>query len=209
MKNVKICGIIRQEDALLSFELGAWAIGFIFVKQSSRYIEPAKAREITLKLPKQVEKVGVFANSGLSDILEVCELSEISMIQLHGDESPQFCKQILLASKLPVIKAFRVQKDSDINSISDYKGIVSKVLLDSFNTKTLGGTGEMFNWDIALKAKNFSIPLILAGGVNSANIKNAFSEVQPYAVDVSSGVEKQKGIKDPEKLKELFKQLND
>ncbi|MFH0703175.1 MAG: phosphoribosylanthranilate isomerase [bacterium] len=201
---IKICGITLQEDAKFISELGAWALGFIFVKNSPRYIKPDKAAKIIKTLPQNIEKIGVFANSSLDEIREISLKTGITKIQLHGDESKEFCLNIFNNLNIPVIKAIRVKNIDDILTIKDYKDIVFAVLLDSYSESQLGGTGKSFCWDIASKAKLFNIPIILAGGLNSDNIEEACLKVQPYALDISSGVEKYKGIKDHAKLKKIF-----
>jgi len=199
---IKICGITRLEDALLSSKLGAWAVGFIFYKASLRYIEPQKAADIIKNIPAHVEKTGVFVNSSVEEITNVCVKTRITGIQLHGNETAEFCSE-LLKLNIPLIKAIRVKNEEDLSIIPDYRGIVSAILLDTYSNKEYGGTGERFNWDIALKAKDYGVPVILAGGLNISNIKDA-AKLEVYALDVSSGVEISRGIKDSQKLTELF-----
>ena len=208
MIKVKICGITRLEDGLLASELGAWAIGFIFVKASPRYIEPEKAAEIIKFLPENVQKIGVFANNFVDEILNFVNESKITQIQLHGDETPEFCTTLQEKTGLPIIKAFRIKNSSSLQAINPYKDTVSSILLDSYSEKELGGTGKSFDSDIAIEAKHFGMPIILAGGVNPDNIKNLVIKTVPYGVDISSGVESSKGIKDHNKLKELFFNIN-
>lgn len=202
---IKVCGITKTEDAVLCSRLGAWAVGFIFVKESPRYISTEKASEITAELLETIEKIGVFVNSTIDEIQATIQTSKITRIQLHGDETPDFCTELKKKTSLPIIKAFRVNSIEDIDTIKLYKNIISAVLLDTFDKNQHGGTGKTFNWEIAKKAKEYEIPLILAGGINPDNILNAYAEVKPFAIDVSSGVEISPGIKDHEKLKNLFK----
>lgn len=201
---IKICGITRQEDAKLTAKFGAWAIGFIFVKNSSRYIEPEEATKIIQNLPESLEKVGVFADVSLQEIKDITYTTKITKIQLHGDESREFCAEISNITNLPVIKAFRIKDFSDLDKIAEYKNYIFAALLDTFSSNQLGGTGKVFDWNIAKQAKLLDIPIILAGGLNPENIVQAYSEVQPYALDVSSGVEKSPGIKDHDKIEKLF-----
>jgi phosphoribosylanthranilate isomerase len=205
---IKICGITRKEDALLAAKLGAWALGFIFVEKTPRYITPKNVAEIITEISLQntenPEKIGVFANISAEKILEITSLTGISKIQLHGEESPEFCEKLANLTKKEIIKAFRIQNADELHKISEYKNKISYALLDSFCPNQLGGTGKVFDWEIAKTAKNIGISIILAGGLTPENAKQAFESVNPYALDISSGVEKDKGIKDSQKLKKLF-----
>ena len=201
---IKICGITGKEDALLAAKLGAWAVGFIFVKNTPRYISPEKAAEIIKNLPVNLVKTGVFANEAMDDIKTTVIEAGITKIQLHGDESPQFCKKLAEITGKEIIKAIKIKSIENLEIIPRYKDKVSFILLDSYCEEQLGGTGKVFDWKIAKKANEQGIPVILAGGLNSDNAKQAYEFVKPYALDISSGVEKDKGIKDVEKLKTLF-----
>jgi phosphoribosylanthranilate isomerase len=197
---VKICGITNMEDALLAAELGADALGFIFVKTSPRHIRPSAARKIIQELPPFVTPVGVVADAEHDEILELIDETGISCVQLHGNESP---KQ-LAKFPVPVYKSFRVDKEFNLETLQRYKG--SAYLLDTYVDGTLGGTGKTFDWDIAVKAKAYG-RIILAGGLTPENIAEAVKKVQPYAVDVNSGVESAPGKKDGNKLEWLFKAI--
>jgi len=204
---IKICGITRSRDAELAAKMGAWAVGFIFVEKTPRYVSPEKVCEIIKSLPSNLKKVGVFADSSEQKILEVVKISGIDTIQLHGEETPDFCEKIKNSSKKTVIKAFRIKNSEDFKKISLYKNKIDFVLLDSFSEKELGGTGETFNWNLAKNISNTGMPVILAGGLNPDNILQAYNTLKPYACDISSGVELSKGIKDKEKLEKLFKNI--
>jgi phosphoribosylanthranilate isomerase len=194
---IKICGITNMEDALLAAELGADALGFIFVKTSPRHIRPSAARKIIQELPPFVVPVGVVADAEHDDILELIDETGICCVQLHGNESP---KQ-LAKFPVPVYKSFRVDKEFNLETLQRYKG--SAYLLDTHVDSTLGGTGKTFDWDIAIAAKAYG-RIILAGGLTPENISEAMKKVQPYAVDVNSGVESAPGKKDKNKLEQLF-----
>jgi phosphoribosylanthranilate isomerase len=197
---IKICGITNLDDALLAAELGADALGFIFVKTSSRRIRPSAARKIIQELPPFVIPVGVVADFAREDILDLIEDTRIACVQFHGNESS---KQ-LAKFPVPVYKSFRVDKEFNLETLRRYKG--SAYLLDTHVEGTLGGTGKTFDWDIAIKAKAYG-RIILAGGLTPENITEAIQKVQPYAVDVNSSVESAPGKKDNSKLEQLIKTM--
>jgi len=196
---VKICGITNLEDALLCEELGADAIGFIFYKHSKRYIDPKSAKEITRELLPFTLKVGVFVNEKIENIKSLSDLAGLNIVQLHGDETPNVISEI----NLPVIKAFRIKKGFDFNILNQFTNC--SFLLDSFSTTQYGGTGQKFDWNII--PEEYRSKIILSGGVSSSNIQKIVTEINPYAVDVSSSLEKYPGKKSSEKLKEFFNNL--
>ena len=191
MTRVKICGITSKDDALKAVEVGAWALGFIFYRKSPRFVSPYKIKKIIDALPPFVTPVGVFVNQNEGAIKDIVEFCGIHTVQLHGDETTQACGR--LAKKYQVIKAFRVRDGFNLSNLSSYP--VAAFLFDTFEESAFGGTGKTFNWDI-IKDKKFSKPVILSGGLNPENVGKAVQEVSPYAVDVSSGVEKKPGKKD-------------
>ncbi|MBI1811201.1 MAG: phosphoribosylanthranilate isomerase [Nitrospirae bacterium] len=195
MVKVKICGITNLDDAMAAADFGADALGFVFFKKSPRYISPANAKKIIKKLPPFISTVGVFVNEDKNTIEKVALQTGINIIQLHGDEHPKACN----LSK-PAIKAIRVKSIDNLEIISKYRDKVSAFLLDTYTPEIFGGTGQIFNWDIAAEAKKFG-RVILAGGLTPENIEKAVRLVHPYAVDVSSGVEAEKGKKDHLKMK--------
>lgn len=196
MTKVKICGITNLEDALLSAKFGADALGFNFYKKSPRYILPELAREIIDQIPANIFKVGVFVNEARDRIVEVARITLIDAVQLHGDETPEFARKLKAETGLQVMKAFRVSESFEPNALLEYE--VDAVLLDTYSPDSYGGTGAMFNWDIA-KVLNCQ-QLYLAGGLNSYNVAAAVKAVRPFAIDVASGVESTKGKKDARKL---------
>ena len=195
MTKIKICGITNLEDANAAIDCGADALGFVFFKKSPRYITPGKAAAITSKLPVFVTTVGVFVDERAEEILKITEETGIDVVQLHGDEPPDSC---LLPRR--VIKGIRVKSLESLEPLRRYQDLVSAFLLDTFAPHMPGGTGQVFNWDIAIEAKNFG-RVILAGGLTPENISEAIRMVRPYAVDVSSGVELVKGKKDHQKMR--------
>lgn len=194
MIKVKICGITNIDDALAAVDSGADALGFVFYRASPRYVKPDMAREIIKKLPPFITTVGVFVDETAEEIARLTHYVSLDAVQLHGRESPEMCRII----NKTVIKAIQVRDITDLETLGHYQ--VSAFLLDAFTPEYFGGTGQVFNWDIALAAKQFG-RVILAGGLTPDNIQKAVRFVQPYAVDVSSGVEREKGKKDHIKLK--------
>jgi len=195
MVKIKICGITALEDAMAAVDYGADAVGFIFHPQSPRAITPGKAKAIVSALPPLVTTVGVFVNEKKTEIERIASYVGLNIIQLHGSESPEDCK---LSRK--VIKAIRIKDFTELESLNYYKK-VSAFLLDTYSPNAPGGTGKVFNWDIAVEAKRFG-RIILAGGLTPENVEEAIRYVQPYGVDVATGVEGDtKGKKDHKKLK--------
>lgn len=202
---VKACGITNLNDGLLAAEAGVWAVGFIFVKDTPRYINPEKARKIIESLPNEVEKVGVFMDLAIEEVIEVSNFTKITKIQLHGEESPEYCLKLAQTTGKEIIKSILIKNINDIELINQYKTFVSYILLDTFSEKQKGGTGKTFDWEIAKQAKKYDVPIILAGGLNPDNIETANAQVEPFVLDLSSGIEKTKGIKDEQKLEKLKK----
>jgi phosphoribosylanthranilate isomerase len=194
---VKICGITNPEDATAAANLGADALGFIFVKESPRYIAPAVVRSIIDTLPPFIVCVGVFANTPREEIHSVVAQTGIGCVQLHGDETPE----PYTAMALPVIKAFRMRKDFQAKDILRFPA--AAYLLDTYVEGVIGGTGNTCDWKIAASAKAYG-RIILAGGLTPENISEAVQKVMPYAVDIGSGVELAPGKKDKQKLQQLF-----
>lgn len=200
MMKIKICGITNLDDALAAAEYGADALGFIFYKKSPRHIEPQRAAEIIGQLPPFVAPVGVFVNEREDKIREIVSQACLQAVQLHGDETPEFCQRF----GTRVIKAFQIKNKESLKHMSHYR--VSAYLLDSYKEGMRGGTGETFDWHLAVVAKTFG-RIILAGGLTPDNVTDAVKLVQPYGVDVSGGVEREKGIKDHGKLKKFITEV--
>ncbi len=194
MIRVKICGLTNIEDASAAVDYGADALGFVFFPESPRYVSPETVREITSLLPPLVTTVGVFVNETEQKMREVMQYSGINVLQLHGEEAPAAC-----AVWHRVIRALRVKDFTDLKPLEGWSK-VSAFLLDTYSPGQFGGTGQIFNWDIALEAKRYG-HIILSGGLNPDNIEMAVRRVMPYAVDVSSGIEEKKGKKDLKKMR--------
>lgn len=195
MLRVKICGITNIEDAYTAIEYGADALGFVFYAKSPRSVTPDTAKPIISALPPLITTIGVFVDEYMANIEQIVSFAGIDVIQLHGSEPPEYC-----VTDKKIIKAVRIKDIADIDPLELYE-TVSAFLLDTYSPHAHGGTGEIFNWEIAVKAKK-SGRIILAGGLTPDNIEEAVSIVQPYGVDVSSGVEgSEKGLKDHKKLK--------
>ena len=195
---VKICGTTSLKDALLAAEIGADAVGFIFYNESPRSISQKEVKEIVAQLQPIVETNGVFVIETSDKVNRIAERCRLTAVQLHGNESPAFCRRI----KGRVVKAFRVKDAESLKGISGYD--VCGFLLDSYNDGGRGGTGQVFDWNLALRAKKQG-PVILAGGLNPYNVFTAIHRVKPYGGDGCSGVEKSAGVKDPQKIKDFIK----
>jgi len=191
---VKICGITRVEDALSAVELGADAIGLVFYASSPRYVTIAQAAEISALLPPFVSVVALFVNPTQQEVNAVLNNVKIDLLQFHGDESAAECAQY----GLPYLKAIRVKSDTNLIQYAQTYISAKALLLDAHSDAAFGGTGQVFDWNLI--PKQMTKPIILAGGLTPDNVKEAIQQVQPYAVDVSGGVEQAKGIKDSTKI---------
>lgn len=192
---IKICGITNLDDALAAVDFGADALGFVFFRGSPRFISCKDAAAIIKNLPSFITTIGVFVDEKPKEIKKITDSTGIDVIQLHGNEPPEMCN---LSRR--IIKAIRVKSLESLDPLIYYRDMVSVFLLDTFTPNVFGGTGQIFNWDIAVEAKQFG-RIILSGGLTPDNISNAVTRVKPYGVDVSSGVESEKGKKDHKKMK--------
>ena len=197
---VKICGITSPQDAEMVISYGASAIGMIFYRESPRYIDPEKIKEWISTIPKKIKKVGVFVNEKRENIKTIVEELDLDYIQLHGDESPEYCDKMIR----PVIKAFRVGIDFNQSVLDNFH--VYAFLFDTYQTGKPGGTGKSFNLDLISDLRT-NTPIILSGGLNPENINKVLDTVQLSAIDVNSGVESKVGIKDSVKVEKLFNTL--
>ena len=196
---VKICGITSVADGLDAAEAGADAVGLMFYEKSPRYIPPATAAEIARQLPPFVLKVGVFVDAPLELVERAIGEYGLNLLQFHGDESPEYC------AGFPVMtmKAFAMRDAESLKVLQDYR--TDAWLLDAFVPGEKGGTGATFNWDLAIEARKLGRPIFLAGGLTPENVAQAIAKVQPYAVDVSSGVESSPGKKDTRKMRNFIR----
>ena len=203
MAKIKICGITNLDDALAAADLGVDFLGFVFSEKSPRQIKIKNAIAIIKSLPSSVSTVGLFVDQEELAVKMIFDKCRLDYFQFHGGESPDYCKRIKEKGK--VIKAFRIKEEQSVEALADYD--VEMYLLDAYNEDKFGGTGEVFNWDLAVKAKKYSRPIIIAGGLNPENVTRVLQKVRPYAVDVSSGVEKSPGKKDVQLMKKFIQQV--
>jgi phosphoribosylanthranilate isomerase len=201
MIQVKICGITNLEDALCASENGVAAVGFIFHSPSPRCIDPSKAKDIINDLPGGLVKVGVFVNEAAEDVKRTYDDCRLDMIQLHGDESPEYCRHF---PKNRVIKALELKNEADLKKTALYS--VDAILLDSRHAGLYGGTGKTMDWNLAAQV---SRPLILSGGLKEENVMDALLKVHPDALDIGSGVEASPGKKDHAKIARIMQIIKD
>jgi phosphoribosylanthranilate isomerase len=198
MIGVKICGITNLGDAYWAAEFGADALGFIFYPKSQRYIAPERAKEILQKIPGSIGRIGVFVNQEIQLVKEIVSFCGLHLIQLHGDESIQYCAQFPRPTLIKVVSHWA---EEEIRKVENYS--VKAILVDAHEPGRYGGTGKNSDRALALKVKKIH-PLILAGGLNKENIRRAIETVRPDAVDINSGVETSPGKKDPYKIREII-----
>ncbi|QSJ16716.1 phosphoribosylanthranilate isomerase [Nostoc sp. UHCC 0702] len=204
---VKICGITQPDQSVAIASLGATALGFICVPTSKRYVTTAQIQAAVAQLPKNIDKIGVFANAGISEISQTVINSELTGVQLHGDESPEFCSQLRqVLPQVEIIRALRIGSLEHLEQTANYAQYVDTLLLDAYHPQQLGGTGQTLDWQMLQKFSP-SCPWFLAGGLTPDNIVAALSQVKPDGIDLSSGVEFKPGDKDLTKVAKLFEKL--
>ena len=191
--NVKFCGITRLADAEEAVRLGAWAIGLNHWNDSPRYCNPGAAVEISAAVRRITNVAGVFVNATLDEITRAAEDESLAIVQLHGDEGPDFCREIARRTGAKVVKALRVRSGADVQAAEIFR--TDYHLLDAHREGVPGGTGESFDWEL-IKARHSQVPLILAGGLTPDNVAAAIAATNPFAVDVSRGIESSPGVKD-------------
>jgi len=201
MTLIKICGITREQDLHAVANSGADAIGLVFYDKSPRHVSAQQAAELMRHVPPFVTVVGLFVNPTVDYVRQVLANVSLDVLQFHGEESPEFCQQF----GKPYLKAIRVKAGVDLVECAARYAGAQGLLLDAFVEGTQGGTGESFDW--ALIPQNLSLPVILSGGLHTGNVAEAVKQVLPYAVDVSSGVEASKGIKDAAKVAAFIKEV--
>lgn len=204
---VKICGITKVEQGQAIAKLGATALGFICVEASPRYVTPQQIQAIVAQLLQPVDCIGVFADTTIEEITQVVSSSNLSAVQLHGNESPQFCHR--LRQTLPeveILKALRVKTPECLNQAAKYASCVDSLLLDAYHPQMLGGTGKTLDWKTLQKFRP-TYPWLLAGGLTPHNILEALQGLQPQGIDLSSGVERSPGDKDLDKVALLFNNI--
>ena len=199
----KICGITRLEDAKASVRAGCDALGFVFYKESPRYIALDAFKVIVKELPPFVTKTGLFVNADPAEIEEAIQSGLVNVLQFHGDETPDFCRQF----NFPYIKAVAVSSSVDLIQYAKDFHDAEALLLDAYHEHLKGGTGQTFDWNLI--PHSLSKPIVLAGGLNVDNVKEAINQVKPYAVDISGGVEDSKGIKNSLKIQAFIKETQD
>lgn len=201
---IKICGITREEDLRAAVSAGADALGFVFYPNSPRYVTPEQAGALCKALPPFVSAVALFVNASVEEVRAVAERAPLALIQFHGDETAEQCAELAAAVSRPFVRAFRVRPDTSPDELLEYERNYraaspwfSGLLLDTW-VDAYGGAGKVFDW--SLVPKELAPRLVLSGGLNVQNATDAVVRVRPFAVDVSSGVEAQKGIKDARKM---------
>ncbi len=197
---IKICGITNYEDAKLACDLGADAIGFIFYKKSKRSVDAEEVKNIISKLPAFILKVGVFVNERIDIVNQIMQDCKLNIAQLHGDENVEYLNEI----NFPVVKALRISNNYDYNILKQYLNF--NILLDTFNNNEFGGTGTNFKWDTI--PSDIKSKIILAGGIKEENLEEIFSNILPYAIDVSSSLEEFPGKKNKSKMLSFFEIYN-
>ena len=204
---IKICGICQPDQGVAIAALGIKTLGFICVPSSPRYVTPEKARQILEKLPPGIQTIGVFADASLETIEQVVLETGFTGIQLHGNESPEFCRAVKQAfPNREIIKALRIQSAESVQKASVYDPVVDALLLDAYHPQQLGGTGQTLPWE-SLKKFKPPCPWLLAGGLTPENVLTALGYLQPDGIDLSSGVERSPGDKDLNKVSQLLKTL--
>jgi phosphoribosylanthranilate isomerase len=203
MTRVKVCGVTRPEDARLAAELGAWAVGLIFHAPSPRACDPATAEAIGSELKRRAEVVGVFVNHPLDQVALLADRCGLTILQLHGDEGPAYCREAARRTGAKVMKAVAAKDAAAVRRLSSYRE-VDLHMLDAHSERVRGGSGTTFDWSLADHHKG-GVPLVLSGGIDADNAAAAIAAVAPYAVDSASGTESRPGVKDPDRVRALFR----
>ena len=203
MTKVKICGVTDVEDARLAIELGAWAIGVILWHGSVRACPPERAEVIGAELRRrETELVGVFVNATLDEVALAADRFSLTLLQLHGDEGPAYCREAARRTGCRIMKAARVKDAASIRRLEPFRTDLH--LLDAHVRDAYGGTGATFDWDL-VRGHRAGVPVVLSGGLTPDNVRHAIAAVHPFAVDTASGTEAEPGRKDPRKVTAFFR----
>jgi phosphoribosylanthranilate isomerase len=202
MTRVKICGLTGPEDALRAADLGAWALGMVFWPDSPRVCPPDEAEAIGAEFHRRVELTGVFVNASLDEVALLADRCRLSLLQLHGDEGPAYCREAARRTGCRVMKSARVRDAAQVQALRAFPTDLH--LLDAYSASAPGGTGETFNWELASLHAG-TPPVVLSGGLTPDNVGEAIAAVQPWGVDTASGTEAAPGRKDPAKLEAFFR----
>ena len=203
MTRIKVCGIARDEDARLAVELGAWAVGMVFHPDSPRACDPGTAELIGQELKRKAEVVGVFVNWPLDELEHMADRASLTILQLHGDEGPVYCREAARRTGCRVMKAMQARDAAAVRKLVSFRE-ADLHMLDAHSEDLRGGTGTTFAWELTQHHRS-PVPLVLSGGLDAGNVGDAIERVRPYAVDSASGTEAEPGVKDPEKLRALFR----
>jgi len=204
MLQVKICGITRLEDILLLIQYPVWALGFIQVETSPRYIKPDFAKKLISCLPNRIRSVGVFQNHSIQTVKQIRDYCGFSIVQLHGNEEPSFCDRLGRG----VMRAFRIDNKLDFIQVGYYQSVTDYFLFDTFIHGKNGGTGQPFDWKLLKGIERFKKPFLISGGLSPNNIQKCLKTIIPFGIDINSGVESSPGKKDVQKVHALFQKLN-
>ena len=202
MTRVKICGITRPRDARLAADLGAWAIGIVFWPESPRVCAIEDAEAIGAELHRRLHIAGVFVNATLDEVAQAADRCGLTLLQLHGEEGPAYCREAARRTGCKVMKAVRVRNAADVHKLQPFH--TDFHLLDAYSPRTPGGTGETFNWEL-VRLHPSEPPVVLSGGITPDNVGESIRVARPFAVDSASGTEASPGRKDPAKVKALFR----
>jgi phosphoribosylanthranilate isomerase len=200
MARAKLCGITNIDDARMCVEAGAWALGMIFWPNTPRRCDVEEAERIGAELRRQVEIAGVFVNAELDEVVEIADVCNLSLIQLHGEEGPAYCTEIARRTGAKIAKAVRAKDKASVRALLAYRDRVDFHMVDAYRDDLRGGTGETFSWELLGELRDSSHPLILSGGLTPDNVAEAIAAVHPFAVDTASGTEAEPGRKDPAKV---------
>jgi phosphoribosylanthranilate isomerase len=202
MTRVKICGITRPADARLAADLGAWALGMVFWPGSPRVCAIGDAEAIGAEFRRRLQLTGVFVNATLDEVAATADRGGLTLVQLHGDEGPAYCREAARRTGCRVMKAVRVRDAAQVRDLQRFH--TDFHLLDAYSPRTPGGTGETFAWEL-VREHGADPPVVLSGGLTPENVGEAIAAARPFAVDTASGTEAEPGRKDPAKLKAFFR----